>query len=161
MKATVSTRTIEILITKHNPLSLHTPEVDGRWISFELCISQSLVAPSVIQAVHFLPPQTCKYFPWIIFSPNHNSFQLLISAQSSRCLDGSLHMLLWLLGADISAAPAFLDEASLYMGNSTSFGFCLCIICKYHPAWGPLKQLLSPDPWDAYECIKVGPPPTL
>lgn len=135
MKATLSTRAIEILITKCNPLSLHTPKVDGSLFFFEIYISQSLVARSVIQAVHVLSLQTCKYFPWIIFSPNHNSFQLLISAQSSRCLDSSSHTLLWLLDADISAAPVFLIEASLYMGNSTSFGFCLRIIYKY-----PLAQ---------------------
>lgn len=134
MKANLSTRAIKILITKCNPLSLHTPKVDGRLIYFEICISQSLVAPSVIQAVHFLPLPTHKYFPWVIFSPNLNSFQLLTSAQSSRCLDKSSHMLLWLLGADIAAASIFLDEASLYIGNSTSFGFCLGIIYKYRLA---------------------------
>lgn len=150
-------KAIEVLITKCNPLSLHTPKVDGSLIFLEICISQSLIAPSVVQAVHVLSLQACKYFPWIIFSPNHNSFQLLISARSSRCLDSSSHMLLWLLDADISAAPVFLVEASLYMGNSISFGFCPCIIYKY-----PLAQEApKPDPWDACECIAVGPHPAL
>ena len=110
----------------------------------------------------FSSPSALKYFSWIIFSPNHNPFQLLISAESSRCLDSSSHMLLLSLRANISAAPAFLDEASLHLGSSASFGLCLHIICKYSLARGPLKkQLLSSDPWDAYECIALGPPPTL
>lgn len=130
MKASLSTRVIEILITKQSTEFTHPQswwEVNFFWnlhqpgISSFQCYSGSTF-PSL-----WAP----KYFPWIIFSPNHNSFQLLISARSSRCLDSSSHMLLWLLGADISAASTFLDEVSLYMANSISFGFCLYIIYKY------------------------------
>lgn len=161
MKATLSTRAIEILITKCNPLSLHTPKVDGSLIYFEVCISQSLVAPSVIQTVYVLSLQTRKYFPWIIFSPNHNSFQLLISARSSRCLDSSSHMLLWLLGADISAAPIFWLRLLSIWASPPPLAFISASSTNTIGPRKPLKQLLSPDPWDASEWIAVGPHPTL
>lgn len=163
MKTTVSTIAVEVLVTHCNPLTSHThSKFDGGLISFSVCISQSLVAPGVTLGSTFSSPSAPKYFLWIIISPNHIPFQLLISAESSRCLDSSSHMLLQSLCADISAAPAFLYEASPShsLESSTSFGRCLYIICKYLLARDPLK-LFSSEPWDAYECIALRPPPTL
>lgn len=156
MKATLSTIAIEILITQHSPLSFQTHQT---WWE----INFFLVALGVILAVHFLLLQLLNIFYGSYFCQIMTLFSCWFLWRAAGgwtglciCCSGQLFC------ADISAAPAFLEETSLPLGNFTFFGLCLRIIWKYHLAQGPLKkQLLLSDPRDAYECFALGPPPTL
>lgn len=95
----------------------------------------------------FSSPLACEDFPWITFSPNHSPTALwLFCYWPLRSTAGAWtahHMCsphrCWLC-VYISAAPGYLDEASLYMGKSPSCGLCLHLICKHHLAWDPLNN---------------------